>query len=92
MITPQVNCYYQHRYGGLYIVSDIAKSTIDQSRWVVYQHCYPFQYETWVRPYDEWCDGRFRQLDPGEYDEIITKNDRVAFQNAITATRKAAKG
>jgi hypothetical protein len=74
------------------MVTDIAKSTIDQSKWVVYSHCYPFQYETWIRPYDEWCDGRFRQLEPSEYDELIMSKDRVTFQNEITATGEAAKG
>ena len=74
------------------MVQDIAKSTIDQSKWVVYVHVFPFQYETWIRPYDEWADGRFRALAPGEYDEILRTEDRTAFQEKITATRKAAKG
>ena len=90
MIVPNVNCYYQHRYGGLYIVSDIAKSSVDGSKWVVYNHVYPFQYETIIRPYDEWCDGRFRQLNPGEYEEIINLKDRAKFQDEIRAA-KAAK-
>lgn len=90
-MTPQVGLYYQHRYGGLYIVADIAKSTIDQSKWVVYHHCYPFFYETWIRPYDEFCDGRFRVLAPGEYDTFLSK-DRVAFQTEIRAAKEAAKG
>jgi hypothetical protein len=91
MIKPKVNVYYQHRYGGLYIVSSIATSTVDKSKWVVYNHCYPFDYETWIRPYDEWCDGRFRELAPGEYSELI-KTDRIAMQEEINAARKAAKG
>lgn len=91
-MTPHVNCYYQHRYGGLYMVQDIALSTVDQSKWVVYVHCYPFQYQTWIRPYDEWCDGRFRLLELNEYDLIVSSNDRAKFQDTIRATRSASKG
>jgi hypothetical protein len=91
MIEPKVNCYYQHRYGGLYIVKDIAKSSVDQSKWVVYNHVYPFEYETWIRPYAEWCDGRFRKVEHEEYAELLMR-DRAEFQMAVTATRNAAKG
>lgn len=86
MIKPQVNFYYQHRYGGIYMVQDIATSTVDQSQWVVYVHVYPFEYQTWVRPYDEWCDGRFRKLEEGEYDNLLRSN-REEFQKAITANK-----
>jgi hypothetical protein len=89
-MTPHVNCYYQHHYGGLYIVSDVAKSSVDGSKWVVYNHVYPFQYETIIRPYDEWCDGRFRQLEPGEYDIFIRDKDRMKFQDEIKEAKAAA--
>jgi hypothetical protein len=88
-MIPNINCYYQHRYGGLYIVKDIATSTVDKSKWVVYNHVYPFDYQTWIRPYDEWCDGRFRQLDNDEYIKLI-KQDREAFKLEIAANKEAA--
>jgi len=91
MIKPEVNYYYQHRYGGLYIVNGIATSTVDKSKWVVYNHVYPFEYQTWIRPHDEWCDGRFRKLEPGEYDEFL-KKDRLEFQLEIARARGLAKG
>lgn len=86
MIKPKVNIYYQHRYGGLYLVKDIATSSVDKSKWVVYAHVYPFDYEIWIRPYDEWCDGRFRQLESGEYQELI-KKDRIEFQFEVGKAR-----
>lgn len=86
MIKPNINVYYQHRYGGLYIVKDIATSTVDKSKWVVYAHVYPFEYETWIRPYDEWCDGRFRELGPEEYSELL-KKDRLEFRFEIGKAR-----
>lgn len=89
-MTPNVNVYYQHRYGGLYIVKDIATSSVDKSKWVVYAHVYPFEYETWIRPYDEWCDGRFRQLEHGEYSELI-KKDRIEFQIEIGKAKAAGR-
>lgn len=82
MITPEVNVYYRHRYGGLYIVQGIATSSVDKSKWVVYNHVYPFEYGTWIRPYDEWCDGRFRKIEHEEYSELLMK-DRLAFQIEI---------
>ena len=90
-MKPSVNVYYQHRYGGLYIVSDVATSTVDKSRWVVYEHVYPFEYQTWIRPYDEWCDGRFRQITMAEYNEFL-KRDRIEFQLEIGKARAASKG
>lgn len=90
MFKPQINRYYQHRYGGLYMVKDIATSTVDKSQWVVYVHCYPFEYQTWVRSYAEWSDGRFRLLEISEYQDII-KTDREVFQNQIIETRAASK-
>lgn len=93
MIKPEVNRYYQHRYGGLYLVKDIATSSVDKSKWVVYAHVYPFDYEIWIRPYNEWCDGRFTELSPGEYVELISTKgkDREAWQIEIGKAR-ASKG
>jgi hypothetical protein len=91
MIKPEVNIYYQHRYGGIYIVKEIATSSVDKSTWVVYNHIYPFEYQTWIKPYDEWCDGRFRKITSVEFNEFISK-DRIEFQLEIGKARAAAKG
>ena len=83
MATPKVGVYYQHRYGGVYKVSDISESTVDNTKWVVYHHIYPFEYKTWHRPYLEWSEeGRFREIDQGEFEELICK-DRLQFQIEI---------
>jgi len=67
-------------------VQDVAISTVDNSKWVVYAHAFPFQYEVWIRPYDEWCDGRFREITNQEYNEFL-KRDRVEFQLEIGKNR-----
>ena len=91
-MTPKVNVYYQHRYGGLYKVWDISESTVDNSKWVVYHHVYPFEYKTWHRPYDEWAEeGRFREITGKEYDEFL-KRDRVEFQIEIGKAKALSKG
>lgn len=90
MTEPKVNVYYQHRYGGLYVVSSIATNSVDKSKWVVYNHVYPFEYTTWIRPYDEWCDGRFREITNEEYNTFLTR-DRLEFQLEIGKARAANK-
>lgn len=82
MVHPSVNCYYQHRYGGVYIVKDVATSTVDGTKWVVYSHVYPFEYATYIRPYNEWTDGRFSKLDNDSFYEI-QKKDRAEFRLEI---------
>ena len=90
MTTPTVNKYYQHRYGGLYRVTDLSESTVDNSKWVVYHHVYPFDYKTWHRPIDEWSEeGRFTEIDPTELSFLLRK-DRTEFQIEI-AKAKAPK-
>lgn len=92
MIKPQVYKYYQHRYGGVYeVLVPVAKSTIDGSAWTVYNHVWPFEREVWIRPYNEWVDGRFRELTGNEVTELFAK-DKIKFQEEISAARKLAKG
>lgn len=90
-MIPESNKFYRHRYGGIYTVTvPKAKSTEDKSEWVAYTHVWPFAPETWIRPYDEWCDGRFQELAPGEYLQII-KQDKEAYKASIVAAKEAAK-
>lgn len=72
------------------MVQEIALSTIDQSKWVVYVHMFPFEIQSWIRPYDEWCDGRFRKLNKEEYETLLSK-DRKEFQKAITVNKALMK-
>lgn len=89
-VDPQVSEFYQHRYGGIYIVRGISTSTVDKSNVVVYDHIYPFEYQMYHRPYDEWCDGRFMQLNAAEVKDLLAK-DRKTFQEEITAAMLASK-
>ena len=70
---------------------DIATSSVDKSKWVVYNHVYPFEYETWIRPYDEWCDGRFRKIEHEEYAELLMR-DREEFKLEIGKAKALSKG
>jgi hypothetical protein len=84
--------YFQHRYGGIYTVVDSdATSTVDLSRLVVYKHVFPFEQKCWVRPYSEFSDGRFRELDATELSNLLSK-DRAQAQVDISEARKIAKG
>jgi hypothetical protein len=89
-VEPQVSEFYQHRYGGIYIVHGISTSTVDKSKVVVYHHVYPFENQMWHRPYDEWCDGRFRKLENDEKYELL-KRDREEFQKEITTKKLKEK-
>ena len=93
MALPNALRYYRHRYGGIYSVQ-IAKaiSTVDRSLWVVYNHVYPFEQQTWIRPYDEWCeDGKFTEItDSTELSNIFRRN-REEFQKEILEVKANSK-
>jgi hypothetical protein len=89
-MIPEPSIYYQHRYGGVYQVVSVSTSTVDKSQWVVYRHLWPFEEQEWHRPYEEFVDGRFRELSYVEAMEI-GKKDRTKFQLEITANKEAAK-
>ena len=91
-MKPEIGNYYQHRYGGLYLVKDVSTSTVDKTRWVVYEHIYPFDHDTWHRPYEEFSDGRFRSITEQECLEIIEDNPREAFKLQIGNNKATAKG
>lgn len=91
MTEVHIGRYYQHRYGGIYHVSDISFSTVDQSKWVVYAHVFPFEYKVWHRPYDEFIDGRFRLMERDEYSKVLETTNRTEFQKVVTACKEAAK-
>jgi hypothetical protein len=91
MVKPEIYRYYQHRYGGVYkVIEPTAKNTIDDSIWTVYNHVWPFEKEIFIRPYDEWSDGRFKELSYDNLIELFSK-DRKVFQQEISAARANEK-
>lgn len=90
-MTPIIHQTYQHRYGGVYIVDSVATHTTTKERVVVYTHIYPFAPDTWVRPYDEFCDGRFTQISASQVQDLLDR-DRTEFQESVNQARRAAKG
>lgn len=81
-MIPVIKQIYQHRHGGLYIVDGIATHTDSKQRLVIYTHLYPFEFQTWARPIEEWTEERFRPITGKEYAEL-TRKDRVSFQTEI---------
>ena len=81
-----MNEYYQHRFGGIYIVNDVATHTDTNQRLVIYTHVYPFDEHTWARPIDEWTDDRFNQISYNTVQELM-KKDRLEFQIEIGKAR-----
>lgn len=90
---PTSEQYYRHQDGGLYWVRQIAKSTVDQSEHVVYDHVFPFEKATWIRPLDEWTTERFKLIE-GLDVLIALSQDPEQAKIAITehkAQRRAAQ-
>lgn len=87
----QMEAFYRHKDGGLYFTVDVSSSTVDQSRWVVYFHVWPFEQKTWHRPIEEWTADRFVRVTPEEAAEIMSK-DRDQLAAEITERKKARKG
>lgn len=87
------NTYYQHRYGGVYFLTEdyLSESTVDNSKHVVYLHFFPYEKKIWHRPVSEFIDGRFRELTYNELESIVS-NDREEFKAQIAANKAAAKG
>lgn len=85
-MTPVLNEYYQHKYGGLYLVSDVATHTTTKERLVIYIHVYPFEESVHARPIDEWTDDRFTRIDYSKVEELLHR-DRLEFQIEIGKAR-----
>lgn len=92
MTTPSPLKYYRHRYGGIYSVQvPKAISTVDKSLWVVYTHAYPFEYQVWVRPYDEWCEeGKFTEISGEELYKVFHR-DREELKREILEAKANSK-
>lgn len=55
-----------HKKGGIYKFKKFVTSTVDGSIMVLYDHLWPHEMGTWVRPYEEFIDGRFVEVSPFE--------------------------
>jgi hypothetical protein len=60
-VMAEVGASYQHRKGGIYEVKALAKVEATLAWVVVYRGA---DGQTWTRPIDEFCDGRFVRLTP----------------------------
>ncbi len=89
-MIPKIESFYQHRYGGLYIVNDVATHTGTKERLVIYTHLYPFESGVWARPISEWTEDRFTEI-TGSQLISLQQRDREEFQKEITETRTKAK-
>lgn len=69
-MKPIVGQIYQHRYGGLYVVDDVATHTGNKERLVIYTHLFPFEHQSWARPIDEWTEERFKPITGKEYTDL----------------------
>jgi len=85
-----MNEFYQHRYGGIYVVDDVATHTGTKERLVIYTHVYPFDEVAWARPIDEWTEERFTRISYERVQELM-KKDRAEFQTEINEAKAASK-
>lgn len=93
-MSIEMNVFYQHIDGGLYLTKSIATSTVDLSLWVVYDHIWPFEVKQWLRPVEEWTPNRFNQVSYAEATEIAL-GDKEQAQKLISerrAARRASQG
>jgi hypothetical protein len=84
--------YYQHRYGGLYLIANgniTAHSTDSGEPLILYHHVYPFEQKCWVRPLSEWTTDRFTKITAKQALDILGQH-RAELKSEIAA-RKANK-
>ena len=72
------------------VVDADATSTVDLSRLVIYKHVFPFEQKSWVRPYSEFTDGRFKEINALELRDLLTK-DRAQAQMDIAEAKRQSK-
>lgn len=73
-MNVEMEAFYRHKDGGLYFTVDVSSSTVDQFRWVVYFHVWPFESKTWHRPIEEWTPDRFERVNGTKVKEILSLN------------------
>lgn len=91
--TPSNQRFFKHRDGGIYVLIDEGKYSVDASAVVIYKHLWPFEQGMWVRPAVEFFDGRFKELTGEEYAvEIARSGNRTEAQEAVNKAKAARKG
>ncbi|MEY2953296.1 MAG: hypothetical protein RLZZ401_1383 [Pseudomonadota bacterium] len=89
-IAPQpAPGYYSHTDGGIYEVINMARDSRDGSPVVIYNHVWPFEAGTWVRPLTEWAS-RFTPVTADKV-ALAKHEDRALLQATITAERAKRK-
>lgn len=83
-MVPKVDQYYMHKHGGLYRVVTTGYSTVDTKEMVVYDHLYPFERKTWIRPMSEWTEDRFKLVTYEYVIHIMQSTERHQMQLDIT--------
>jgi hypothetical protein len=86
MITPVLYTYYLHKYGGIYLVTNVCTHANTGERMVVYDHVYPFEEASFVRPLDELTADRFTAIPYSEVQELM-KGDRLEYQIMVGKAR-----
>lgn len=85
--------YYQHRDGGIYHVKSVGLSSVDaKTEMVVYDHCFPFEERTWLRPIEEWTEDRFMKIEMAKAHHIMAHENREAFQKQVSENKAKRKG
>lgn len=84
--------YVLHRDGGIYnIIHAKAKSSVDGSDVVVYEHVWPFEHGVWIRPLSEWTTDRFVGITTSQLIDAVKKEPQSEAQLRITTTKRARK-
>ena len=87
-MAPKVDQYVEHKHGGLYRVLACGTYTTDKAELVVYDHIYPFEQKTWIRPLSEWTPDRFRNVTYEYVIHVMRSRERHQLQLDIM-TRKS---
>jgi len=74
-IAQMMSEFYQHKYGGIYIVNDdVATHTSTKEQLVIYTHVYPFERLVWATPASEWTAERFKKISFSEAESLMSGN------------------
>ena len=88
----EIDQFYMHRDGGIYVTLHVSSSTVDQSQHVVYRHVFPFEVKIWHRPIEEWDENRFTKITKLKAHTIMTSNNALDYQAVVKANKSARKG
>lgn len=91
MNNLQAGQLFQHKDGGIYRFAKYVRySDRPNEIGVEYDHVWPFEQISWVRPLVEWSEDRFRSITAGEAATLM-KMDKVVAQVEITNRKNERK-